>query len=160
MKVMLKVDHENGRIVMNRTFANLAANVFSEEYKILQGARQDYPTYVVVRRTIKKNPNRECYRGLTYDYMRDYISRYEPEESRESVRAELEDMIQISRCHSRCKRYPVIKQWFLEKYPDVKKLWDGSICGRRNREHHNAFCSCSRSRAGRDQGQICLIRFF
>ena len=26
MKVMLKVDHENGRIVMNRTFANLAAN--------------------------------------------------------------------------------------------------------------------------------------
>ena len=59
MKVTLKVDHENGRIVMNRTFANLAANVFSEEYKILQGARQDYPTYVVVRRTIKKNPNRE-----------------------------------------------------------------------------------------------------
>ena len=122
MKVLLKVDHENGRIVMNRTFANLAANVFSEEYKILQGARQDYPTYVVVRRTIKKNPNRECYRGLTYDYMRDYISRYEPEETRESVCAELEDMIQISRCHSRCKRYPVIKQWFLEKYPDVKNF--------------------------------------
>lgn len=38
MKVTLKVDQENGRIVMNRTFANLAANVFSEEYKILQGA--------------------------------------------------------------------------------------------------------------------------
>ena len=89
----------------------------------MQGARQDYPTYVVVRRTIKKNPNRECYRGLTYDYMRDYISRYEPEETRESVCAELEDMIQISRCHSRCKRYPVIKQWFLEKYPDVKNFW-------------------------------------
>ena len=122
MKVTLKVDQENGRIVMNRTFANLAANVFGEEYKILQGARQDYPTYVVVRRTIKKNPNRECYRGLTYDYMRDYISRYEPEETRESVCAELEDMIQISRCHSRCKRYPVIKQWFLEKYPDVKNF--------------------------------------
>ena len=40
MKVMLKVDHENGRIVMNRTFANLAANVFSEENKFLQGAGQ------------------------------------------------------------------------------------------------------------------------
>lgn len=56
MKVMLKVDHENGRIVMNRTFANLAANVFSEEYKILQGARQDYPTYVVVAPDNQKEP--------------------------------------------------------------------------------------------------------
>ena len=122
MKMMLKVDHENGQIVMNKAFDKLAANVFSEEYKILQGARQDYPTYIVVRRTIKKNPNRECYRGLTYDYMRDYIDRYEPEETRESVQAELENMIQISRCHSQCKRYPVIKQWFLEKYPDVKNF--------------------------------------
>ena len=78
MKVTLKVDQENGRIVMNRTFANLAANVFSEEYKILQGARQDYPTYVVVRRTIKKNPNRECYRGLTYDYMQPLRARRNP----------------------------------------------------------------------------------
>ena len=78
MKVTLKVDHENGRM-MNRTFANLAANVFSEEYKILQGARQDYPTYVVVRRTIKKNPNRECYRGLTYDY--NLITRGAPDDS-------------------------------------------------------------------------------
>ena len=49
---------------------------------------------------------------------------------------------------------------YLGKVSGRKKLWDGSICGRRNREHHNAFCSCSRSRAGRDQGQICLIRFF
>ena len=122
MKNTIMLDHENGRIVMDRTFANLAVNVRTEEYKILQEVRLAYPTYIVVRRTIKKNPNRECYRGLTYDYMRDYISRYEPEESRESVRAELEDMIQISRCHSRCKRYPVIKQWFLEKYPDVKTL--------------------------------------
>lgn len=122
MKNTIMLDHENGRIVMDRTFANLAVNVRTEEYKILQEVRLAYPTYIVVRRTIKKNPNRECYRGLTYDYMRDYISRYEPEESRESVRAELEDMIQISRCHSRCKRYPVIKQWFLEKYPDVKNF--------------------------------------
>ena len=122
MKMTLRVDHENGQIVMNKAFEKLSANVFSEEYKILQGARQDYPTYVVVRRTIKKNPNRECYRGLTYDYMRDYIDRYESEETRESVQVELENMIQISRCHSQCKRYPVIKQWFLEKYPDVKNF--------------------------------------
>ena len=46
MKVMLKVDHENGRIVMDRTFANLAVNVRTEEYKILQEVRLAYPTYM------------------------------------------------------------------------------------------------------------------
>ena len=68
MKNTIKLDHENGRIVMDRTFANLAVNVRTEEYKILQDVRLAYPTYIVVRRTIKKIPNRECYRGLTYDY--------------------------------------------------------------------------------------------
>jgi len=28
----------------------------------------------------------------------------------------------ISQCHSQSKRYPVIKKWFLEKYPEVKKF--------------------------------------
>ena len=122
MKVMLKVDHENGRIVMNRTFANLAANVFSEEYKILQGARQDYPTYVVVRRTIKKNPNRECYRGLTYDYMREYIILHSSREEEMAAIAEFDNQIHISKCHSNCRRYPVVKAWFLQKYPEVKEF--------------------------------------
>lgn len=68
MKNTIMLDHENGRIVMDRTFANLAVNVRTEEYKILQEVRLAYPTYIVVRRTIKKNPNRECYRGLTYPF--------------------------------------------------------------------------------------------
>lgn len=32
------------------------------------------------------------------------------------------DMIFISKCHSQAKRYPVIKNWFLDKYPEVKKF--------------------------------------
>ena len=28
-------------------------------------------------------------------------------------------MINISKCHSACKRYPVIKQWFLATYPNI-----------------------------------------
>ena len=31
-------------------------------------------------------------------------------------------MILISKCHSNAKRYPVIKNWFLEKYPEVKEF--------------------------------------
>lgn len=30
-----------------------------------------------------------------------------------------DEMILISKCHSKGKRYPVIKRWFLQNYPEV-----------------------------------------
>ena len=34
----------------------------------------------------------------------------------------MDRMILISQCHSQSKRYPEIKKWFLNKYPEVKKF--------------------------------------
>lgn len=119
MKNYLKVDHANGRIIMDRTFAKNAENTRSEEYRHLQSVRQDYPEYKVQRKQIKKNPGMERYKGLTYDFMRTYIKNHEPEEDdrRATALAELKHMIEISKCHS--IRYPTIKKWFLAKYPEV-----------------------------------------
>ena len=61
----------------------------------------------------------EHYKGLTYDYMRDYILRKESSVKAQSAIAEVDEMILLSKCHS--KRYPAIKSWFLEKYPEVKE---------------------------------------
>ena len=119
MKNTLKLDRSKGLIIMDRTFAKLSENTRSEEYAHLQQVRRDYPTYTVVLRQIKKNPNKECYKGLTYDYMYEYILRNEPVETRKAVIDELDEMILISKCHSKAKRYPVIKNWFLEKYPEI-----------------------------------------
>ena len=69
MKNVLKVDSVNKCLVMDRTFAKEAETVGSEAYMLLQNARRDYPTYTVVRRQIKRNSAKECYRGLTYEYM-------------------------------------------------------------------------------------------
>lgn len=69
---------------------------------------------------LKKNPNKECYRGLTYEYMRSYIERYESDV--DSALKELEDMIFDSKCHSKGYRYPTVKKWFLTKYPEVAKF--------------------------------------
>ena len=66
---------------------------------------------------IKKPAHKESYKGLTYDYMRTYITNHEPKETKDAVSKELEDMIEISKCHS--IRYPTIKKWFLAKYPEV-----------------------------------------
>ncbi len=121
MKNYIKLDHENRKIVMDRTFASKADLVGSEEYNLLQQCRKDYPTYLVTRKTIKKKATQEHYRGLTYDYMKEYINKYDTE-NKEANLALLDEMIDISKCHSTFKRYPVIKQWFLDTYPDVKKF--------------------------------------
>ena len=113
MKNYMKLDHENRKIVMDRTFASKADLVGSEEYNLLQQCRRDYPTYLVTRKTIKKKATQEHYRGLTYDYMREYIIKYDTE-NKEANLALLDEMIDISKCHSTFKRYPVIKQWFLD----------------------------------------------
>ena len=70
MKNTLKINHTNSTIVMDRTFAKLAENTMSAEYAHLQQVRKDYPAYTVVRRTIKRNANKESYKGLTYEYFR------------------------------------------------------------------------------------------
>ena len=119
MKNTLKINHAERTITMDRTFAKNAENTMSAEYSHLQSVRRDYPTYTVVRRQIKKNPNKECYKGLTYEYMENYIITHEEDENRVLVLKEFAEMRLISECHSKARRYPVIKNWFLNKYPEI-----------------------------------------
>ena len=121
MKNYMKLDHQNRKIVMDRTFAKNAEFVGSDEYNLLQQCRRDYPLYTVTRRTINKKADQEHYRGLTYEFMKNYINKYDTENKEENL-AVLKEMIAISKCHSTCKRYPVIKQWFLDTYEEVKKF--------------------------------------
>ena len=119
MKNTLKINHAERTITMDRTFAKNAENTMSAEYSHLQSVRRDYTTYTVVRRQIKKNPNKECYKGLTYEYMENYIITHEEDENRVLVLKEFAEMRLISECHSKAHRYPVIKNWFLNKYPEI-----------------------------------------
>lgn len=114
------VDLEKRTIVMTKKFAVAASNPLSGEWKILQEVRSAYPEFEVKRHTIKKQPNKECYKGLTYDYMRNYIMTYD--ENAMEVLNELEHQIVISRCHSSNVRYSTIKKWFLNKYPEIKNF--------------------------------------
>ena len=73
MKNSLKLDFDRPAIIMDRTFAAKAKDTNSDEYRHLQEVRRDYPDWKVITRTIKRNPNKETYKGLTYDYMENYI---------------------------------------------------------------------------------------
>lgn len=114
------INHENKTITLTRAFAKLTSNPLNKEAKLLSRVVKDFPDYEIIVRTIKRNPDKDTYKGLTYDYMREYIIRFS--EDKKADLKELEDMIFISQCHSKSKRYPVIKKWFLKKYPDVVNI--------------------------------------
>ncbi len=117
MKNVLKIDHKNAKIVMDREFSVRASIFGSDEYKQLQEARRDYPNYGVMRKTIKKNSHKEAFKGLTYEYMEKYMERYNVSED---ILQQYRNVRFDVQCHS--IRYPYVKKWFLKTFPDVKDL--------------------------------------
>ncbi len=103
MKNYAKIDHVNRKIIMDRTFAKYAEIVGSPEYNQLQACRKDYPTYTVERKQIRRNAKKECYRGLTYEYMEDYIEAHADAADR---RKKYDELRILAKCHS--IRYPTI----------------------------------------------------
>lgn len=118
----IRIDFEKNEVIMTRKFAAAASDPHTKEYATLQNVLNTYEGIHIRKHTIKKNPNKECYKGLTYAYMREYIKTHEPKVNVESALAELEDMILISKCHSNGFRYPTIKKWFLDKYKEVAEF--------------------------------------
>ena len=118
MRGKLIIKHADDIIEMSREFAKYAAYVGSEEYNLLQQTRRDYPTYRGVRKQIKKNKDKENYKGLTYEYMESYIKGHDDKE--ETNMKEYKEMRLLAECHS--IRYPVIKKWFLARFPEVAKF--------------------------------------
>ena len=62
-------------LVLTKSFAAKAAIFGSDEYKMLQEARRDYPGYKVTVGKTKEAKN--IYAGLDYDYMEKYIKAHD-----------------------------------------------------------------------------------
>lgn len=121
-KSKLTVKYAEGIIEMNTTFAKMMQNPLSDEYALLQRTRLDFPTFAIRRRQIKSNPQKDTYKGLTYEWMRNHIATHEAEEAVEEKLNAFDEMVYISKCHRGSLRYPTIKKWFLKEYPDVAKF--------------------------------------
>lgn len=132
MTTAIRLDFDKNLIILNSTFAKKARRIGSPEYNQLQEVHSAFSTFKVVQRQIKKKPDQEHYKGLTYDYMRAYIAETvgkdnAADEEREAAVKEaldvLESKILISKCHSNTQRYPAIRKWFLATYPEVKEVF-------------------------------------
>ena len=113
------IDIENSSILVSSAFAKKAFTPGTTEYKKLTAVRADYPDFGIAKRAFKTNTKQDHFRGLNYDFMEFYIRKVEGENAAPVLKA-LEDMRDISKAHSAGKRYPSIKRWFLDRYPEVR----------------------------------------
>ena len=118
----LKINYTNYTIIMDRTFAKLAQDTRSPEYARLQEVRRDYPDFKVIQRSIRKNSDKKTYAGLTYEYMENYIMSHGTEEKRRANLRKYAELREIAECQGTRYRYPVIRSWFLDEYPEIVRF--------------------------------------
>ena len=128
MRGTIRVDHINKNIMISKSFARASMAINSEEYKALSKVRETYGEYSIIQREIKKNPQKESYRGLTYAYMEHYILTHD--KSGEIMKI-YEELRLRALCHT--IRYAHIKKWFLEVYPEIDDFSMRTVTTNENR---------------------------
>jgi hypothetical protein len=114
--------------MISKTFAKASMIIDSEEYKTLLSVKSAYAEYSIIQREIRKNPQKESYRGLTYAYMEHYILTHD--KSGEMMKV-YEELRLRALCHS--IRYAHIKKWFLEVYPEIDDFSTKAVRANENR---------------------------
>ena len=116
----IKVDFITNTIIITKEFAALASDPTSEEYVTLNLLREENPKMKIATRSRKKsskerNPNK----GLTYKFMRRFISVMDEknlsEFSRKQAYFESFDM-------EGAEVYQNVKGWFIKQYPNYKDM--------------------------------------
>lgn len=121
----ITINTQKRTIEMNKTFATAAAKFGTDEYKQLQEARRDYPTFKVV--TIARKAAKPAFKGLTFKYMEKYIAAHDNEDKSimaeyKMLRAEFDKEDESVKMLADSASYKEIKDWFLKKFPEIKKF--------------------------------------
>lgn len=119
MKHNYKIDYSANAIVATKAFLEEAEIFGTEEYKILQSIRNDYPNMRVVTRSVRTGSRKSATKGLTYKYMRKFISVMDSENllTFEKVILHYEEHEEDN-----AAVYHRVKEWFLENYPYHKEM--------------------------------------
>ena len=118
----ITVSARNHSLVLTKSFAAKAAIFGSDEYKMLQEARRDYPSYKVTVGKTKEAKN--IYAGLDYAYMEKYIAAHDKDGSimaeYQMLRGESEEAKAI---HARSASFLEIRSWFLKTFPAIEAFY-------------------------------------
>lgn len=115
-----KIDFSNNCVYMNYKFATASARYGSEEYKIIQDIKKDFPQMRFVTRSGRKQKTCNANKRLTYWNMERYIR----------VQKNADELLvafEIAKEESKCEDspYAYVRSWFVQQFPDYKqcKLW-------------------------------------
>ena len=120
----MTINYTNSTIEMSKTEAKAAGKYGSEKFNELQTLKAAEPTFrvVIVKSTAKKGDH---FKGLTYDYMENYIKAHDDEEhSTLTIFNELRGLdangqkIELAAVAT----YGEIKMWFLAQYPEIAAM--------------------------------------
>lgn len=121
----ITINTQKRTIEMNKTFATAASKFGTDEYAQLQEARRDYPTFKVV--TVTRKAAKSAFKGLTFKYMEKYIAAHDNEDKSimaeyKMLRAEFDEEDENVKMLADSASYKEIKDWFLKKFPEIKKF--------------------------------------
>lgn len=122
----IQINHKNNTIEMTKKFYTESCKFGTEEYKMLQEARRDYPGYTPVVAKSKKSgaDTLDIFKGLNLEYMELYIMKHDDEDK--SIMAEFKMMRAEDDASkavgAKSESFLTIREWFLDKYPEVREF--------------------------------------
>ena len=113
----MKYDFERNVIVITKEESRKASTVGTEQFAELSELMSRFTGCKVV---VKNSPRkRDAFKGLTYEYMENYINAHET--NRDENLATLNKLRGIGEAFVENATYGEIKNWFLMKYPEVAR---------------------------------------
>lgn len=116
----IKIDFITNTIIITKEFAELASNPTSEEYVTLNLVKLENPKMKIATRSRKKSSKeRNQNKGLTYKFMRRYISVMDEDNLMEFNKQQL---YYESFGLDNTTVYLQVRNWFVENYPDYERI--------------------------------------
>lgn len=120
----IKLNFKNERIIITKSFAKAAEKYGSEAYKELMAAKQDNPTFKVEVKKTKPNKKEDNMKGLTYEYMENYIREHDDEEG--TIMKEFLTLTarseEAKKLNMKPESYQKVKTWFFDVYPEIAEF--------------------------------------
>ena len=114
-----KIDFVNNTLTISKAFEDAAAVPYSEEYKLLQQIRADFPNLTIVRKARRTSTTKKRNKNMTYANMEKYMSVFQ---NADKLLAQFEVVKRQSKLEK--SPYQLVLSWFVEQFPDYQELPD------------------------------------
>lgn len=113
------IDEMKKAVVLTKAEMKKAMVVGSDEYKLLQMARRDYPGFKTVEEKTKKN--KSDFSNLDMKTIRSYVEKHGSDEQKECFAFISKRTINEDGEYCEAQPFFKIKEWFLNEFPEIKQ---------------------------------------